>query len=312
MSDGSNTWGRSPEQAVGAAKQAEIPVSTIAFGTDSGFIELEGHRVVVPVNHEQLRGHRRGHRRQLLRGRLGRGAVQRLPRPRQPDRLHHRAARGRPPGSSGPACCSPSRAAASRCGVQSPVVTALDSPTRALGVVQQVSTRAVYRNRWISVREDEVRRPDGSPGIYSVIDKADFALVVPAERTASTWSSSTATRSAGGTGSSRRAPRAAGAAPAPEDAGPGRAGRGDRAAGRAMELLGHLHCAYGMSSQGFDVFLATELTPGPPAREDSEQDMRQRRVARAEFEAMVRAGRVTDDSTLAAYALLLMREAGRL
>lgn len=55
MSDGSNTWGRSPEQAIGAAKQAEIPVSTIAFGTDSGYIELEGQRVVVPVDHEKLK-----------------------------------------------------------------------------------------------------------------------------------------------------------------------------------------------------------------------------------------------------------------
>jgi Ca-activated chloride channel homolog len=55
MSDGSNTWGRSPEQAVGAAKQADIPVSTIAFGTDTGFIDLEGQRVVVPVDHDKLR-----------------------------------------------------------------------------------------------------------------------------------------------------------------------------------------------------------------------------------------------------------------
>lgn len=55
MSDGSNTWGRSPEQAVGAAKQAEIPVSTIGFGTDSGYIELEGQRVVVPVDREKLK-----------------------------------------------------------------------------------------------------------------------------------------------------------------------------------------------------------------------------------------------------------------
>jgi Ca-activated chloride channel homolog len=55
MSDGSNTWGRSPEQAVGAAKQSEVPVSTIAFGTDTGYIELEGQRVVVPVDHQKLR-----------------------------------------------------------------------------------------------------------------------------------------------------------------------------------------------------------------------------------------------------------------
>jgi Ca-activated chloride channel homolog len=55
MSDGSNTWGRSPEQAVGAAKQAAVPVSTIAFGTDTGYIDLEGQRVVVPVDHEKLK-----------------------------------------------------------------------------------------------------------------------------------------------------------------------------------------------------------------------------------------------------------------
>jgi Ca-activated chloride channel family protein len=56
MSDGTNTWGRSPEQASGAAKQVEIPVSTIAFGTDDGYIELEGDRVSVPVNRDQLKG----------------------------------------------------------------------------------------------------------------------------------------------------------------------------------------------------------------------------------------------------------------
>jgi Ca-activated chloride channel family protein len=56
MSDGSNTWGRTPEQGVAAAKQANVPVSTIAFGTDNGYIELEGEKVAVPVNHEQLQG----------------------------------------------------------------------------------------------------------------------------------------------------------------------------------------------------------------------------------------------------------------
>lgn len=56
MSDGSNTWGRSPETASTAAKQSEIPVSTIAFGTDEGFIEIEGQRTQVPVDHDQLQG----------------------------------------------------------------------------------------------------------------------------------------------------------------------------------------------------------------------------------------------------------------
>jgi 8-oxo-dGTP pyrophosphatase MutT (NUDIX family) len=32
-----------------------------------------------------------------------------------------------------------------------------------------VSSREVYRNAWIRVREDEVVRPDGNPGIYGVV-----------------------------------------------------------------------------------------------------------------------------------------------
>ena len=31
------------------------------------------------------------------------------------------------------------------------------------------SSRTVYENKWISVREDEVIRPDGNPGIYGVV-----------------------------------------------------------------------------------------------------------------------------------------------
>jgi 8-oxo-dGTP pyrophosphatase MutT (NUDIX family) len=32
------------------------------------------------------------------------------------------------------------------------------------------SSRVVYQNTWISVREDHVIRPDGNPGIYGVVD----------------------------------------------------------------------------------------------------------------------------------------------
>jgi len=37
----------------------------------------------------------------------------------------------------------------------------------------------VYRNAWMTVREDTVRRQDGTTGIYGVVDKPDFALVLP-------------------------------------------------------------------------------------------------------------------------------------
>lgn len=45
--------------------------------------------------------------------------------------------------------------------------------------IERLTTRHVYANRWLSLREDRIRHPDGHEGIYSVVDKADFALVVP-------------------------------------------------------------------------------------------------------------------------------------
>src|SRR5689334_3670051 len=41
-------------------------------------------------------------------------------------------------------------------------------------------SRPVYENAWIKVREDEVVRPDGKPGIYGVISPQGYAIgVVP-------------------------------------------------------------------------------------------------------------------------------------
>jgi hypothetical protein len=45
-----------------------------------------------------------------------------------------------------------------------------------------VSSTVVYSNPWMSLREDKIRRADGSEGLYAVVDKPDFALIVPAER----------------------------------------------------------------------------------------------------------------------------------
>jgi Ca-activated chloride channel homolog len=54
LSDGTNTVGRSTTQAVDSALDANIPVSTIAFGTDYGTVEIEGEAVPVPVDRAAL------------------------------------------------------------------------------------------------------------------------------------------------------------------------------------------------------------------------------------------------------------------
>ena len=75
-----------------------------------------------------------------------------------------------------------------------------------------------------------------------------------------------------------------------------------------LDLLGRLDVAGGYSSQQLVAFLATGLTPGPAGPEPGEVGMRTRTVTRAELEAGIRDGTITDQSTVAAYGLLLLRE----
>jgi len=174
--------------------------------------------------------------------------------------------------------------------------------------VRTLSTGIVYEDRWMRLRRDEIERRDGSRGTYAFVEKSDFALVIPAENGGfhlveeyrypirrRTWSFPQGGFPAGQAGSPAELARLE----LIQETGL-RAG--------ALVKLGFLHCAHGISSQGGHFFLATGLEPGLPEREREEQDMRQAWVSRARFEDMASEGLITDDSTLAAYALLLISE----
>jgi 8-oxo-dGTP pyrophosphatase MutT (NUDIX family) len=172
--------------------------------------------------------------------------------------------------------------------------------------MRTVTSREVYRNPWISVREDEVELPDGSTGIYGVVDRADFALIIPREADGSVWLVEQYRYAIG-----RRSwefPQGTwppGAQPGTADE-LARAELREETGLRADELrhLGHLYTAYGFSSQGYDVWLATGLRYGEAEREVTEQDMQHRVFRAGEFEGMIRAGEIFDSHTIAAYGLL--------
>jgi Ca-activated chloride channel family protein len=55
LTDGSNTAGRAPMQAAAEARTAKVPIYTIAYGTENGYVDLDGKREPVPVDHELMK-----------------------------------------------------------------------------------------------------------------------------------------------------------------------------------------------------------------------------------------------------------------
>jgi Ca-activated chloride channel family protein len=54
LTDGYRTYGRSVEEASAAAAEARVPVSTVAFGTDQGVVDIGGQLYRVPVDREAM------------------------------------------------------------------------------------------------------------------------------------------------------------------------------------------------------------------------------------------------------------------
>jgi ADP-ribose pyrophosphatase len=173
--------------------------------------------------------------------------------------------------------------------------------------IETIASREIYRNPWLVLREDDIRRPDGSPGIYSVVDKQTYALVMPYDENrfrlveqfryplgVRRWEFPQGT-----------APDLAELAPSELAARELREETGLSAA--SFEALGQLDTAPGMTSQRGWVFLATGIVEGEADREHEEQDMRSAWFARDEVEQMIRSGVIADAQSIAAYGLFLLR-----
>jgi 8-oxo-dGTP pyrophosphatase MutT (NUDIX family) len=171
----------------------------------------------------------------------------------------------------------------------------------------QLTTRTVYESNWMRVREDTFVQPNGVHATYSVVDKADFAIVVAQENGGfhlveqfrypigrRSWEFPMGTWPSGHSGTAEQLARQE----LLEETG--------LTAVHWRQLGGRMHHATGFCSQGFTVFHATDLTPGTPNREATEADMEQALVSEAEFRDMLLDGRIIDGPTIAAYALFRM------
>lgn len=174
--------------------------------------------------------------------------------------------------------------------------------------IETLSTRIVYRNRWMTVREDAIRRQDGSRGIYGVVEKVDFAAIVPVEPDGSIhlveqyrypvrarfWEVPQ--------GSWESSPEAD---PLTVAQGELREETGLQAA--EMAKLGYLFECYGYSNQGCHVFLARGLTQQARDLDHEEQGLICRCFPARDVMAMIQNGQIRDATTVAAIGMLVMK-----
>jgi 8-oxo-dGTP pyrophosphatase MutT (NUDIX family) len=165
------------------------------------------------------------------------------------------------------------------------------------------SSRIVYENRWMRLHEDRTERADGTPGLYAWVEKPPAAVIVPREAD-HVWLVEQFRHPVGERfwefpqGAWEDRPDAA-----PEDLARGELAEETGLRAGQMNHLGRLFFAYGLSNQSLDVWLATDLSAGPQALDDTEADLRVGRFAAIELEAMIDRGEVCDASTVAAWHL---------
>ncbi len=168
--------------------------------------------------------------------------------------------------------------------------------------ITTLSSREIYRNRWLRLREDRILRSNGKEGIYSVVDKDECAIILPIENDR-VW----LVEQFRYTIQERAWELPQGgwekAIVDPEELARGELKEETGLHAERMVRLGTLWIAYGFARQKQHVFLASGLTQSKTDRDVEEHDLVVRSFAIEDFERMMREGTIGDASTLAAWAL---------
>ena len=171
-----------------------------------------------------------------------------------------------------------------------------------------LSTREVYRNHWMLVREDEILRSNNQKGIYGVVEKDDGAIILPidgdkvwlVEQYRYTMQARSLELPQGSWEMQVENPEELARGELKEELGLEAA---------SMKYLGAPWIAPGFLRQRLHVFLATELTPTETDPDAEEHDLVAHCVTVAEFERMMRNGTIVDGPTIGAWGLYLIWKA---
>lgn len=168
--------------------------------------------------------------------------------------------------------------------------------------IRTLSSREIYRNPWMRLREDRILRSSGQEGLYGVVEKDDCAIILPVEGDAvylvEQFRYTIGQRCL-------EFPQGGWETP---DVDPEELARGELREETGLKAgqmirLGMQWIAYGFTRQRQFVYLATELTPGETDPDPEEDDLVLHKMKIADFEQRLLDGQIQDASTLGAWGL---------
>ncbi len=174
--------------------------------------------------------------------------------------------------------------------------------------IRQFNSRVVYRNTWMTVREDEIERDNGTRGIYGVVEKYDSAIILPVDGDEVYLVEQ------------YRYPLGVTSLEFPQGSlekngiDPAEIAREELQAETGMlaeklEYLGEIYIACGYANQKTHAFLATGLQQSSGQPDVEEHDLAVRKVSLQELRQLITTNIIKDAQTLAAWGLYQARAA---
>lgn len=173
--------------------------------------------------------------------------------------------------------------------------------------IKTLSSAQIYRNKWMALREDRILRADGSEGLYSVIEKPDFVVILAVEDDAiyivEQYRYPLGERTIELPQGSWEHTLTA----APEQVAAGELREETGLVAGKMTRIGYQKLAQGYSQQGYHIYLASELSHHAPSLDAEEVGLTARKIKTRDFMQLILDGKVSDATSVTAFLLARAR-----
>lgn len=176
-----------------------------------------------------------------------------------------------------------------------------------MSTLKTLGSTVVYQNKWMTVKEDDIERPSGARGIYSVVEKPDFVVILPIqdqsiylveqyrypvskrcwELPQGSWEETP-----------NIDPKQLAASELHEETG--------LIAGTLTHVATQ-YLAYGFCNQRYHIYLATNLRQDTQNLDIEEEDLICKAFTLAEFQSMILEGKIQDATTVNAFGLAKLK-----